>query len=224
MLRVVEGGAGVAAGTELVLKTVVTLGRAEECDLVFAEQDVSRAHARLEITPEGVALTDLGSSYGTWIAKSKIERTVILKPGERFRLGGRVLIECVAPEVPAALPAPPPHAHVEERDVTQFVFTPKDAQPPAAPSPVKGRAPVTAPPPSGVAAPGPPAAAARAAEAPAPIGDADFSSTVVIPMAARPPAGPGRLEEAGTVVDVSAHRPFLLDDPSTVWRVESKAA
>lgn len=65
---------------------VVTIGRAEECDVVLLEQSASRVHARL--LPENGAwvLVDEGSHAGVFVGAQKVTRHV-LGDGERFRIG-----------------------------------------------------------------------------------------------------------------------------------------
>lgn len=49
----------------LTMRTVV--GRGEDCEIVLPVDEVSRRHASIEITPDGVQVTDLGSSNGTFV-------------------------------------------------------------------------------------------------------------------------------------------------------------
>ncbi len=66
------------------------LGAASDNDLVLPWPGVSRHHARLEATAEGVLLEDLGSKNGLWVGGRRLER-VELKPGDRVGLGRAVL-------------------------------------------------------------------------------------------------------------------------------------
>jgi NHLM bacteriocin system ABC transporter ATP-binding protein len=207
VLRVVDGGEGIPAGTELTVQKTATLGRAVECAIAFVEKDISRAHARLEITPDGLLLTDLGSMCGTWIGERKIDKT-ILKPGDKFRLGLRVELEWVRPADAALPPA------AEEPDATRFIPGAQAAE--VAAAEVARHAEAARPAEAAKAAP-----VAQPSPAPAtPVSDPDFSGTVIIPVSPDLSAArPGRLEEAGELVELSAHRPFLLDDPASVWHV-----
>src|SRR6185503_14053456 len=85
-------------------------------------------------------------------------------------------------------------------------------QPPAAQMPP----PAQIPPPAGPGAIQAPEAHAPAAPPPP---DPDFAGTVVIPMALVRPVGSEKLGEAGELIEVSAHHPFLLDEPDIVWHV-----
>ena len=49
----------------------IVIGRDPSCDLFFADQKLSRRHARIEQTAEGVKLKDLGSRNGCWVNDTK---------------------------------------------------------------------------------------------------------------------------------------------------------
>jgi pSer/pThr/pTyr-binding forkhead associated (FHA) protein len=46
---------------------VVTIGRGADCGITIPDGSVSESHCRLEVTPEGVAVVDPGSTNGTSI-------------------------------------------------------------------------------------------------------------------------------------------------------------
>lgn len=56
--------AGPDAGHRIPLRTTATIGRAAGCDLALADPGLSRAHASARLTPEGILVTDLGSTNG----------------------------------------------------------------------------------------------------------------------------------------------------------------
>ncbi len=58
---------GEEAGREVPLEGSLTVGRAEEADLVLADTGISRSHARLSAGPQGTVIEDLGSSNGTFV-------------------------------------------------------------------------------------------------------------------------------------------------------------
>ena len=43
-----------------------TIGSSKSCDIVIEDKNVSRHHLELELAPEGVRVTDLGSTNGTF--------------------------------------------------------------------------------------------------------------------------------------------------------------
>jgi NHLM bacteriocin system ABC transporter ATP-binding protein len=206
VLRVVDGGEAVAKGREFPFETSATIGRSAECTISVSEKDVSRKHARVEVTPEGLLLTDLGSSCGTWVGNQEIQKT-ILRPGDRFRLGSTILIEWPAPASAAEAPAE------GESDATQFIPMDKVAAIAAA----DAAAHVAAQSAESPAVEG--ASTAAVAPPTAPVPPPDFGGTVVIPIPRELLSGTGRIEDEGELLEVNAHKPFLLDDPETVWYV-----
>ncbi len=68
----------------------LTLGRDPECDLYFTDQRLSRKHARIVATPDGVRFEDLRSRNGSFLDSKRVE-VVNLKPQETVRMGGLLL-------------------------------------------------------------------------------------------------------------------------------------
>jgi predicted component of type VI protein secretion system len=62
-LRVTDGGMAFDIYLDDKLKVIV--GRDDVCDVLIEESEASRQHCRIELTPAGFLLTDLGSSNGT---------------------------------------------------------------------------------------------------------------------------------------------------------------
>jgi predicted component of type VI protein secretion system len=71
----------------LILPGVHLVGRSEEADILLADQSISRRHARIYNTEEGLMVEDLGSSNGTYVQGRKIEGRVRISLGEEVRLG-----------------------------------------------------------------------------------------------------------------------------------------
>ncbi len=69
---------------------VCVVGAAPDCDVVVDDTTVSRRHASLELVPEGVSVTDLGSRNGTFYLGQRVEK-ITLSLGARVRLGGTTL-------------------------------------------------------------------------------------------------------------------------------------
>ena len=65
------------------------LGRDAGCDLELADTGVSREHARLEPTNEGVLLVDLNSTNGTYLNDAPVTRQR-LASGDRVRIGNQI--------------------------------------------------------------------------------------------------------------------------------------
>jgi pSer/pThr/pTyr-binding forkhead associated (FHA) protein len=70
---------------ELTERALV-IGRDPSCDLFFADQKLSRRHARVEPGARGVRLTDLGSRNGSWVNDQRVDEW-LLQPDDKIRLG-----------------------------------------------------------------------------------------------------------------------------------------
>ena len=77
----------------------VTLGRADDCDVVLAETKASRKHCRVEPRDGGWRIVDEGSSNGTWLGGRPV-LAARLKPGDEIEIGDTILT--YAGEGPAA--------------------------------------------------------------------------------------------------------------------------
>jgi hypothetical protein len=65
----------------------LVIGRAPTADIVLADPHLSRRHATVQATVEGVSLTDLDSTNGTWLNDQRITGSVQLADGDVVRLG-----------------------------------------------------------------------------------------------------------------------------------------
>jgi pSer/pThr/pTyr-binding forkhead associated (FHA) protein len=65
---------------------VKTIGRAKGADLIIDAALVSRVHCRLEAGKDGVAVTDLSSTNGTFVNGKRIERATLAN-GDTLRVG-----------------------------------------------------------------------------------------------------------------------------------------
>lgn len=63
----------------------VVIGRAAECDISVPADEISRRHALIKPTPEGLSVEDLGSSNGTYINGKRVQHG-FLNPGDELRL------------------------------------------------------------------------------------------------------------------------------------------
>jgi len=66
---------------------VITIGRAEVNDIVLPTPKVSKRHARLEVTPHGLVLTDLKSTNGTYLNGRKVMAAVLVGEGDHVHVG-----------------------------------------------------------------------------------------------------------------------------------------
>jgi DNA-binding winged helix-turn-helix (wHTH) protein len=67
------------------------IGRDRACAMHMDADSVSRHHARLNVTEDGVSIEDLGSKNGTWVNGERIHGTVPLTDGTCFRLGSETV-------------------------------------------------------------------------------------------------------------------------------------
>jgi hypothetical protein len=69
-----------------------TIGRSAECQLSLDDPLVSRTHARLTVSSEGVVLEDLGSRNGVRVNGEKLEQTRALAHGDRVLIGSQEML------------------------------------------------------------------------------------------------------------------------------------
>ena len=91
---IVAGSASPLAGTSYPAGREQTIGRdGSRCDIVFPVETkgVSAKHCKISPAEEGIVLSDLGSTYGTFLANgTKVEpgQKRLLRLGDAFYLGG----------------------------------------------------------------------------------------------------------------------------------------
>jgi len=73
---------GPLKGQRWQLDRPLVLGREPTCDVVVSDRQISRFHARLTPTPEGVILEDLGSKNGTHYNGASLTTPVVLQDGD----------------------------------------------------------------------------------------------------------------------------------------------
>jgi pSer/pThr/pTyr-binding forkhead associated (FHA) protein len=82
MLR---GVSGAIFGKVFPIQGPMVIGRAVECDIPVQADEISRRHALVKPTPDGVSVEDLGSSNGTYINNKRVQ-TGFLAAGDELRL------------------------------------------------------------------------------------------------------------------------------------------
>jgi two-component system response regulator AtoC len=65
----------------------LVLGRDDDADITLRDDSVSRRHAELSVSPEGVVVRDLGSKNGTFVGTVEAKQAVEVLPGSAMRLG-----------------------------------------------------------------------------------------------------------------------------------------
>lgn len=73
---------GPLKGQRWQLNQTIVLGRESTCDVIISDRQISRFHARLTPTSEGVILEDLGSKNGTHLNGTLISAPVVLQDGD----------------------------------------------------------------------------------------------------------------------------------------------
>jgi DNA-binding winged helix-turn-helix (wHTH) protein len=77
---------GPLKGQRWAVSRPLVLGREPSCDVVIPDRQVSRYHARVTPTAEGVILEDLGSKNGTHHNGSALTAPVMLQDGDAMQI------------------------------------------------------------------------------------------------------------------------------------------
>jgi class 3 adenylate cyclase len=108
---VVSIGDGAEGARRIRIAGHVTLGRDDDAGLVVDDPEISRAHAVIAQTPDGLEVRDLSSLNGTWVNGERITTPTSLAPGDIVRIG-KTRIEVIVAGgpgggfVPRASPTP----------------------------------------------------------------------------------------------------------------------
>lgn len=70
----------------LLTEDVTVVGRSSKADITVDDAGVSRKHVEFRITPDGVILTDLGSTNGTFVEGHRVEAATLLD-GNQITIG-----------------------------------------------------------------------------------------------------------------------------------------
>lgn len=77
---------GPLKGQRWVVDRPLLIGREATCDVVIPDRQVSRFHARLIPSPQGVVLEDLDSKNGTHRNGNPVEKQVTLEDGDMLQI------------------------------------------------------------------------------------------------------------------------------------------
>ncbi|MBZ0223108.1 MAG: FHA domain-containing protein [Dokdonella sp.] len=83
---VLRGVSGPTLGKTFAVTSGAIIGRQADADIAIPADEVSRQHARLKVTADGVMVEDLGSANGTFIGNQRVTQNALLKPGDELRL------------------------------------------------------------------------------------------------------------------------------------------
>ncbi len=85
-LPILIGQSGPLNGMRWTIEGERLIGREDTCDVVIADRQVSRFHARLYQAENGVILEDLASKNGTYVNSTRISEPVILQDGDVIQI------------------------------------------------------------------------------------------------------------------------------------------
>ena len=112
MLR---GVSGPTFGKTYAVVGSMTIGRNHDCDIAIATDEISRHHAKLQVTPTGVMVEDLGSANGTFVNNQRVHGSAMMKSNDELRLD----------TIRFLLVSPTAEAHAQAAAVPPAVATPK---------------------------------------------------------------------------------------------------
>ena len=95
-LLVFEQRSGVPVKNEaimLLFGTQMLLGRDDSCDITIPDNRISRKHVLIRIEPDGVRLSDLGSTNGTTRNDEPVTEEIILNNRDKVCVGRAVTFE-----------------------------------------------------------------------------------------------------------------------------------
>lgn len=77
---------GLLNGQRWMLNRTVIIGRDASCEVVIADRQISRFHARIMPTTSGMILEDLGSKNGTFCNGQKVDNSLVLQDGDSIQI------------------------------------------------------------------------------------------------------------------------------------------
>ena len=81
----------------LLTEDITVIGRSSKADIQVDDSGVSRKHVEFRITPQGVILTDLGSTNGTFVEGHRVEAATLLD-GNQITIGRTRILFWTHPE------------------------------------------------------------------------------------------------------------------------------
>jgi pSer/pThr/pTyr-binding forkhead associated (FHA) protein len=82
----IVGQGGTLNGQRWPVSKELSIGREANCDIVIPDRQVSRNHARITISNQGIVLEDLGSKNGTNLNGKEIKGQVNLEDGDIIQI------------------------------------------------------------------------------------------------------------------------------------------
>jgi len=81
------GCEGPLDGRRWLIRNVLVIGRDDSCDIVVSDRQISRNHAQVSNTLEGVFIEDLGSKNGTYHNNKRVLSRQPLEDGDTIQIG-----------------------------------------------------------------------------------------------------------------------------------------
>lgn len=78
--------AGPLSGQRWNINNEIRIGRDPECEIMIPDRQISRIHAQITYSKDGVAIEDLSSKNGTYVNGELIESPVILQEGDIIQI------------------------------------------------------------------------------------------------------------------------------------------
>ena len=85
-LPVILADSGPLKGQQWPVSGTLTIGREDGCDITIPDRQVSRLHARVSSTGDGIFLEDLGSKNGTFLNGQLVSAPQQLHEGDAIRI------------------------------------------------------------------------------------------------------------------------------------------
>lgn len=82
---ILRGVSGSTFGKHFPLYGTTVIGRHSDCDICLPSDEVSRKHAKILVTADGLYVEDMGSSNGTFVNGRRVRREKI-EPGDELKL------------------------------------------------------------------------------------------------------------------------------------------
>jgi len=85
-IPLIIGQTGPFNGHRWEIKDSITIGRDADCDIVIADRQISRYHARFTNNKGAVILEDLASKNGTFCNGKQVDGQILLKDGDLIQI------------------------------------------------------------------------------------------------------------------------------------------
>jgi DNA-binding winged helix-turn-helix (wHTH) protein len=73
-------------GERWALRETITIGRDDSCDIVIPDRQISRRHARVYVTSQGIYLEDLSSKNGTHLNGTSVAEKILLQDNDMIQV------------------------------------------------------------------------------------------------------------------------------------------